>query len=154
METRLRVLGPKIGVVLFQLPPQFKRDAGRLDGFLAMLPGRYRYAFEFRHRSWYEDNILSILRAHDVALCLSDHADAPSPWEITARHIYVRGHGPSGRYHGSYSARTLQGWADAVLQWRTKNLQTFFYFDNDQKAAAPRDASRLMALIAERQACH
>jgi uncharacterized protein YecE (DUF72 family) len=148
MATRLRVLEPKVGVVLFQLPPQFTQDAGRLSSFLAMLPSRYRYTFEFRHHTWYEDKVLTILREHDVALCLSDHADSPAPWEITARHVYVRGHGPSGRYHGSYPTRTLRRWADAALSWQSKDLQTFFYFDNDQKAAAPRDALRLAVIVA------
>src|SRR3954469_3691600 len=80
METRLRVLDGKLGVVLFQLPPQFRKNRERLASFLGMLPRRRRYAFEFRHPSWYEDDVLDVLREHDVALCLSDHHDAPSPW--------------------------------------------------------------------------
>lgn len=147
METRLRVLEPKAAVVLFQLPPQFTKNAPRLDAFLHMLPGRYRYAFEFRDRSWYADEVFAILHRHDVALCLSDHADSPAPWEVTARHVYVRGHGPSGRYHGSYPARTLRRWADAIAAWRERRREVFVYFDNDQKAAAPRDALRLMRML-------
>lgn len=149
LQTRLRVLGPKVGVVLFQLPPQFGKNAERLDSFLHMLPARYRYAFEFRHPSWYDDEILGILRAHDVALCISDHADAPSPWEITARHVYIRGHGPSGRYHGSYPERTLRRWADTALRWQAERRSVFVYFDNDQKAAAPKDAHRLAQMIGQ-----
>lgn len=147
MQTRLRVLSPKVGVVLFQLPPQFRRNAERLDSFLHMLPRRHRYAFEFRDKSWYDPEILEILRAHDVALCISDHADAPAPWETTAGHVYLRGHGPSGRYHGSYPCATLRRWAEAALTWRSQNREVFVYFDNDQKAAAPKDARRLMKLI-------
>jgi uncharacterized protein YecE (DUF72 family) len=67
-----------------------------------MLPRCYPYAFEFRHKSWYDDDIYQLLRAHDVALCISDHHDAPSPWEVTARHVYLRGHGPDGRYKNHY----------------------------------------------------
>lgn len=152
LQTRLRVLGPKSGVVLFQLPPQFTKNAGRLDSFLHMLPARCRYAFEFRHSSWYDDEILRMLRAHDVAFCISDHADAPAPWEITAGHVYVRGHGPSGRYHGSYPDRTLRRWAEAALQWESERRTVFIYFDNDQKAAAPADALRLMRMIERRAA--
>src|SRR5207248_1860884 len=81
-----------------QVPPQFAKQRERLASFLDMLPRRYLYAFEFRHQSWYEDDVLDLLREHDVALCLSDHHDAPAPWEVTARHVYVRGHGPDGRY--------------------------------------------------------
>jgi uncharacterized protein YecE (DUF72 family) len=147
METRLRPLGPKTGIVLFQLPPRFIKNAERLELFLKMLPRRYRYAFEFRHDSWYDDEIVDILRKRKIALCISDHADAPAPWLTTAPHVYVRGHGPSGRYHGSYPAPTLRRWADAVLAWQAEGREVFVYFDNDQKAAAPGDAKRLIALI-------
>jgi uncharacterized protein YecE (DUF72 family) len=100
-----RPLEQKISGALFQRPPNFLEDAQRLASFLVMLPRRYRYAFEFRHRSWYVDRALTILQEADVALCFSDHPDAPAPWETTAGHIYVRGNGPSGRYHGTYPAR-------------------------------------------------
>jgi uncharacterized protein YecE (DUF72 family) len=149
MDTRLRALRPKTVAVLFQLPAHFLKNCERLDDFLRMLPPRYRYAFEFRHKSWYEDDILTVLRKHDVALCLSDHHDAPAPWEITARLVYVRGHGPQGDYSGSYSARTLRRWADRIAAWRNQRRDVLVYFDNDQKAAAPRDALRLMKLLNE-----
>ncbi len=144
METRLRVLGPKAGVVLFQLPQRFRKDIGRLRDFLPMLPRRRRYAFEFRDAAWYAPDVYDVLQAFNVALCISDHADAPAPWEVTARHVYVRGHGPSGRYRGNYPDRTLQQWADRILSWQAEGRDVFVYFDNDQKAAAPRDAQRLM----------
>lgn len=147
MDSRLSALEQKISVVLFQLPPNFLEDAERLGSFLAMLPRCYRYAFEFRHRSWYVDRVLTILREANVALCFSDHADAPAPWETTAGHIYVRGHGPSGRYHGTYPARTLRRWADAALRWQSEKRKVYIYFDNDQKAAAPKDAARLAAIV-------
>ena len=150
MDTRLRALEPKISVVLFQLPPNFAQDAQRLTSFLRMLPRCYRYAFEFRHKSWYVDRVLKILQDANVALCLSDHADAPAPWETTAQHVYVRGHGPSGRYHGTYPARTLRRWADAALSWQFEKRQVYIYFDNDQKAAAPKDARRLATMSVQR----
>jgi uncharacterized protein YecE (DUF72 family) len=135
METRLDALAPKACVVLFQLPPHFSKDCARLDAFLAMLPLR-RYSFEFRHTSWYDDGVLDVLQRHDVALCISDHHDAPSPWEVTAGHVYVRGHGPGGSYRGSYSARTLNRWAESIAAWVAQRRDVFVYFDNDQKAAA------------------
>jgi uncharacterized protein YecE (DUF72 family) len=147
METRLRLLEPKVAVVLFQLPQRFGKDTGRLRDFLHMLPRRYRYAFEFRDKAWYAADVFDLLHGFDAALCISDHADARAPWEATARHVYVRGHGPSGRYHGSYPARTLRRWADAALRWRAERRTVFIYFDNDQKAAAPRNARRLIAMI-------
>jgi uncharacterized protein YecE (DUF72 family) len=147
MQTRLEALGPKAAAVLFQLPARFTKNCRRLDDFLKMLPSGYRYAFEFRNRSWYDDEVFDVLRAHDVSLCLSDHRDAPSPWEVTATHVYVRGHGPGGAYQGSYSAKTLQRWADRVTAWQRQRRSVLVYFDNDQKAAAPKDARRLIDLL-------
>ena len=149
MQTRLKILGPKGGIVLFQLSPQFAKNAERLYSFLTMLPRRRRYAFEFRHNSWYGDDVLETLKRHGAALCLSDHADAPAPWEVTAQHVYIRGHGPSGRYEGSYAPATLRRWADAILTWKSRGCEVFVYFDNDQKAAAPADAKRLIRLLAD-----
>ncbi len=149
MQTRLRLLGPKLGVVLFQLPHRFRKDTGRLQDFFHMLPRRYRYAFEFRDPAWYAADVFELLHRFDVALCISDHADAPAPWEATASHVYVRGHGPSGRYHGTYSGKTLRRWAAAVRLWQAQQRDVFVYFDNDQKAAAPRDARRLIRMIGE-----
>ena len=147
METRLKVLGPKLGPVLFQLPPQFTADRDRLADFLKMLTRRRRYAFEFRHPSWYAPEILALLADHDMALCLSDHRDAPSPWQVTARHVYVRGHGPTGAYKGRYPEATLRRWAEDVRKWQRQKREVYVYFDNDQKSAAPADARRLMKML-------
>jgi uncharacterized protein YecE (DUF72 family) len=106
IEERLRILGRKAGPVLFQLPPQFKANEERLASFLKLLPKRRRYAFEFRDRSWYADPVLALLRKHNIALCISDHHDAPAPWQVTADFVYVRGHGPGGRYKGRYPEKT------------------------------------------------
>src|SRR5688500_10439884 len=81
METRLKVLRSKVGAVLFQLPARFKADRERLVSFFKMLPKRYSYVFEFRDVSWYDSKILDAMRDHNVGLCISDHRDAPAPWE-------------------------------------------------------------------------
>jgi uncharacterized protein YecE (DUF72 family) len=147
MESRLRLLGQKAGPVLFQLPPQFEKNRERLAGFLKLLRAKRPYAFEFRHPSWYEDDILDLLRDNAIALCISDHHDAPSPWLVTARHVYVRGHGPQGRYRGRYSPSTLEKWSRWLQRMRRDGHDAYVYFDNDQKSAAPRDALRLSELI-------
>lgn len=147
IEERLKILGPKTGPVLFQLPPKFEADAARLKSFIRLLPKRRRYAFEFRHTSWYAEEILALLRKHDIALCISDHHDAPSPWSVTASHVYVRGHGPTGAYKGHYSDAVLRAWARKIAAWRRQRRDVYVYFDNDQKSAAPADAMRLIALL-------
>jgi uncharacterized protein YecE (DUF72 family) len=147
IEERLKILGRKAGPVLFQLPARFTADRERLASFLEMLPRRRRYAFEFRHASWYEAPIFDLLREHDIALCISDHHDAPSPWEVTADHVYWRGHGPDGTYKDNYSDAQLRHLATAIKTWRRGRRAVYVYFDNDQKSAAPADARRLMKLL-------
>jgi uncharacterized protein YecE (DUF72 family) len=146
-DTRLKVLGRKAGPVLFQFPSHFDANHGRLAVFLKMLPSRYRYAFEFRHASWYEPKILDLLRESNVALCLTDHHQAPAPLVVTAGHVYIRGHGPGGHYKDNYRDETLRDWSRSIRRWRRQRREVFVYFDNDQKCAAPEDAQRLMQLV-------
>jgi uncharacterized protein YecE (DUF72 family) len=140
---RMDPLGDHFGPVLFQLPPQLRADRERLAGFLKLLPRRRRCTVEFRHPSWYAPAILALLAEHDVALCLSDHHAAPAPWEVTASFLYVRGHGPSGRYFGRYGEPVLADWAGRIAAF---GGDAYVYFDNDIKSAAPQDADRLAAL--------
>jgi uncharacterized protein YecE (DUF72 family) len=152
LESRLRVLGKKLGPVLFQLPARFKADPDRLASFLKLLVKRRRYAFEFRDTSWYDERVFKLLRRRNIALCISDHHDAPTPWEVTADHAYIRGHGPTGRYHSRYGLKTMREWAANIANWRARGLDVHCYFDNDQKSAAPKDAKRLVQLTAPRYA--
>jgi uncharacterized protein YecE (DUF72 family) len=147
LESRLRLLRGKVGPILFQLPPQFEKNRERLASFLKMLRAKRRYAFEFRHPSWYEDDVLDLLRDNDIALCISDHHDAPSPWVVTAGHVYVRGHGPQGLYRGRYSTNTLDKWRRWIQNMRRRGHTAYVYFDNDQKSAAPKDAARLVEMM-------
>jgi len=97
MFERARGLGPKLGPILFQLPPNLHRNDERLQGLLDVLPKEHRYSIEFRHPGWYADDVLEMLGRRNVALCISDHHHAPAPWGATADFIYLRGHGPRGR---------------------------------------------------------
>ena len=137
LDDRLSILGDKVGPILFQLPPDFAADAGRLGSFLKLLPEHRRYSFEFRHPSWYAPDILRMLADRNIALCISDHHDAPAPWERTADFVYLRGHGPSGRYEGHYSRATLAAWRKSIKEWQQSHCDVYVYFDNDQKSAAP-----------------
>jgi uncharacterized protein YecE (DUF72 family) len=112
-----------------------------------MLNRKRKYAFEFRHESWYDDSILKLLRGANIALCLSDHHDAPSPWEATASHVYVRGHGPTGRYTDRYPKKTIEDWVTSIRKWRRQRRDVYCYFDNDQKTAAPKDARRMVEML-------
>ena len=143
---RTKGLGDKLGPILFQLPPNLHRDDARLEAFLDLLPARHRYSIEFRHPGWYADEVLAMLKARNIALCISDHHHAPAPWEATADFIYLRGHGPGGRYHGRYGEAALRDWAAHIRRWG-KDRDVFVYFDNDIKSAAPKDAAQLIGLL-------
>jgi uncharacterized protein YecE (DUF72 family) len=146
LEQRLSLLQEKAGPILFQLPPHFEANEGRLTAFLELLTRKRRYCFEFRHPSWYAPRILRLLYKYNIALCLSDHHDAPAPWKRTADFVYIRGHGPGGRYRGRYARSTLEQWANSIRAWR-KQHDIYVYFDNDQKSAAPADALKLQQLL-------
>lgn len=154
LEERLGPLQEKAGPVLFQLPPKMQADRERLAAFLAILNPARRYSFEFRHPSWYEPSIFRLLGDFDVSLCLSDHAAAPAPIERTASWIYVRNHGPGGRYHGTYSDQALGGWAQHINGWIDEGRDVWCFFDNDVKSAAPADATRLLRLAARPHGRH
>jgi uncharacterized protein YecE (DUF72 family) len=89
-----------------------------------------------------------LLAEYDVSLCLSDHHAAPAPWETTASWVYVRAHGPGGRYRGRYPDADLEALAQRIDGWRGAGKDVFCYFDNDIKSAAPQDAARLLQLCA------
>jgi uncharacterized protein YecE (DUF72 family) len=141
-------LRSKLGPVLYQLPKQLPKNVERLSGFLQVLPRRVKHAIEFRDPSWYDDEVMRLLRRHNVALCLHDMAGSEPPRALTARFTYVRFHGATGRYNGAYSAAALDDWA----QWLVANdVPAFVYFNNDIGGHAPRDATRLIELLSPRK---
>jgi uncharacterized protein YecE (DUF72 family) len=145
---RMAPLGARYGPALVQLPPLLHRDDERLAAFLKLLPRGKRHAVEFRHESWYAPAVFAILADFGAALCISDHHSAPSPWEVTASFVYLRGHGPGGRYFGRYSKAELTRWARRIAGWRAEGRDVYAYFDNDVKSAAPLDALALKGLTA------
>ena len=90
---------------------------------------------------------MRLLAKENVAICISDHYDAPAPWKRTADFVYIRGHGPSGRYKGHYSSAALEIWAKRIRSWKARGYDVFAFFDNDQKSAAPIDALKLRQLL-------
>ena len=141
--------GDRCGPLLFQLPPRWGVDPGRLEAFLAALPAGRRCAFEFRDPSWEDPRVLDLLRDHDAAWCVYDLKGRTNPRETTADLVYVRLHGPRREpYTGSYPPRTLAGWAGALSSWRRAGRDVFCFFDNDEEACAPRDAAALRDMLA------
>lgn len=143
------VLGDKLGPVLFQLPPRWHVNPERLSAFLQTLPRDFRYAFEFRDSSWFDDRIYETLAAHKAAFCIYHLGGRLSPKEVTTNFVYVRLHGPEGAYQGQYDEKTLSAWAGAFSTWQGHGREVFCYFDNDQAGYAVQDALRLQEMMAK-----
>lgn len=137
--TRVRALGPTLGPVLFQLPPQFHANEERLVGFLAAL-GRQRLVpdlravLEVRHASWLEPPFFARLREANVALAFHDSKKQAVTAPVTADFVYVRRHGYGKR--GSYTSRALQADARLVRRWRAEGRDVYVYYNNDWRAFA------------------
>lgn len=145
--SRLGVLGDRLGPILFQLPPRWRCDPGRLEAFLNLLPGGYCYAFEFRDRSWHVPEVYRILERHGAAFCIFDLQGFLTDMIVTAALVYVRLHGPTGPYAGCYDRRTLAWWARRIEAWCRAGHRVHVYFNNDQEGYAVRNAVTLRAMV-------
>ena len=137
---------PKLGPVLWQLPPSFRRDDERLATAIERLPPG-RHCFEFRHETWFHPDVLALLRERGVGLAIGDDARrASDPLEVTADFTFVRFHyGTRGR-RGNYSDTELQEWAER-LRGLAAQAECFAYFNNDWEGFAPRNALRMRELL-------
>lgn len=141
------LLKKNLGPVLYQLPPSLHKDLDRLGAFIKLLGKRPPAIFEFRHKSWYEDDTFELLEKHRVAFCIHDLADLATPRTITAETIYIRFHGTTGRYSGNYTDKMLAGWAEWIQQ-NAKFVKTVYaYFNNDISGYAVKNAKTLRALL-------
>jgi len=138
-------LRPKLGPIVFQLPPQWPVNADRFEAFLACLPKRHKYAFEFRNPTWNENTIYKLMGRHNVAYCMFELAGVQSPMEITADFTYIRLHGPGRKYEGSYDHAALKVWAGRIREWKLS--AAYVYFDNDQAGYAAQNALQLKELL-------
>jgi uncharacterized protein YecE (DUF72 family) len=146
---RAAELGPKLGPILFQLPPKWRCNAERLEAMLAILPRELRYAFEFREPSWLCEDVYRILRRYNAAFCIYELAGFHTPFQLTADWTYIRLHGPGGKYQGSYSREQLGAWAKRIRGWSRDLSHVYVYFDNDQAGYAAHNALELKRLTGE-----
>ncbi len=144
-------LGDLLAVVLWQLPAQLPQELVRLLAFMRALeqwPG-VRHALELRHASWFQEETAAVLADAGIAVVQSDAPTFPLWDEVTTDLVYVRLHGHERLYASSYSEAQLEEWAARVRSWQRQDRDVYVFFDNDQEAAAPRNAqalrSRLMA---------
>jgi uncharacterized protein YecE (DUF72 family) len=134
-------LGSKLGSLLFQLPPNFKKDLGRVGDLLVLLPPGLRCAFEFRHDSWFADDVYELLRSRNAALCIADTEKGTTPLIATADFGYFR-----LRDEG-YSEEDLRGWSQTVRRLGVAWRDAFIYFKHEESGTGPALARRLQALL-------
>lgn len=134
-----RTLGPKLAVLLFQLPPTFKKNAAVLRSFVELLPEGTRAAFEFRHGSWLDAEVYDILRSRNLALCVADSEKMSTPVEITADYGYFR-----LRDEG-YQQPDIERWAETIRDLAVPDV--FVYFKHEEQGLGPDFAARLIAAV-------
>jgi uncharacterized protein YecE (DUF72 family) len=124
--------------VLFQLAPTHKKDLAALESFTAWLPPHARAAFEFRHPSWFDADVLETLRARNLALCVADSQKMSTPVEITADYAYFRlrdeGYGPED----------IRRWADVIRERTSGCADVFVFFKHEESGVGPALAKQLM----------
>ena len=134
-------LGDRLGPILFQLPPNLKKDLPRLSEFLDLLPAATRAALEFRHASWFEDDVFEALRARGAALCVAEDEDESlaAPLVATAGWGYLRLRRPD------YGEADLQAWADRVRAQTWE--EAYVFFKHEDAGAGPRLATQMLSLF-------
>jgi len=138
-----RTLGPKLGPLLFQLPPNFRKDRDRLADFLVQVPPGLRCAVEFRHPSWFDDDVYELLRARDAALCVADTEAGTTPDVATASWGYLR------LRDAEYSDEALEAWARSATRpaWN----DAYVYFKHEETASGPALAARFRVRLPSRR---
>jgi uncharacterized protein YecE (DUF72 family) len=139
-----RALGPRLGPLLFQLPPHFKCDLDRLDAFLALLPADVHAAFEFRHDSWLVDDVFARLADRGAALCVADFGDKTTPLRATARYGYFR-----LRDEG-YTPDDLDRWAGQVSDMADRWDEAHVFFKHEEEGKGPEFAAAFLDRLTAR----
>lgn len=135
--TTAETLGPKLGPVLFQLPPYMRKDAALLGRFLEELPAPHRYAFEFRHPSWFDAEVEGLLRARGVSLCINETEDGAPDLVLTAPYLYVR------LRREDYTPEDIAAWSERLRAVVRGGADVYVFFKHEQEG--PRFASALLA---------
>lgn len=139
-------LEEKLGPILMQLPPSFSIDAQRLRKFLQLIPNRFIKVFEFRHQSWFKEEIYDILKKNNSAFVINYGDNKPLKEVITADFIYIRLHGPSNRFRLKYTDQEIEQLAKKINSWRREVKNIYAYFNNDAEGYAIENAKKLKEL--------
>jgi uncharacterized protein YecE (DUF72 family) len=140
-------LGEKLGPILFQLPPTLKKDAAVLESFLRELPAM-RSAFEFRHESWFDNEIFEILKTRNVALCIADTESLATPTVSTADYGYLR------LRREDYGKIDIERWSKFVREQDKNWTDAFVYFKHEESGIGPKLATEMMKRLGEKGSRH
>lgn len=139
-----RTLGDRLGPLLFQLPPNFKKDVAKLRGLLELIPDGCRVAMEFRHPSWFDTEVFTVLRQHRTALCLAEaDDDLEVPFVATADWGYLR------LRKAEYTDTALSAWATRIRS--QKWSECFTFFKHEDAGTCPRYAAKLLEMLAAKK---
>jgi len=141
--SRAKILGSKLGPLLFQLPPNMHRNDEVMESFLTTLPRGLKHVFEFRHQSWLDEGVFEILRRYNVGFCVFDMPEVTCPLVATADFAYIRFHGSTGLYFSCYSDEEMASWAKRLARLSVGLKATYVYFNNDAEAFAISNARTL-----------
>jgi len=142
---RARLLDEKLGPLLYQLPRNMKRDYQVLEDFLKALPGDAHHVFEFRHNSWFDDGVFSLLRRYNAGFCIYDMPGFSTPVVATSDFGYIRFHGSQRLYGGCYSDDELEEWASRITGLGVGAV--YAYFNNDAEGFAISNALKFRHLL-------
>ena len=149
MRAVIEPLGDKCGPILWQFGRNFSAHIDRLANYLKLRAPAERWAFEFRHESWFRDEVYQVLADHNCALVWADTPHYPLHLQVTADWLYCRLHGHEVLYVSAYDDRQLGWWQAQLHQASAGERDIFVYFDNDAMGRAPRDALRLREMLAD-----
>ena len=144
---RVELLKKHLGPVLYQLPPMLHKNLKRLGEFLELLSKKHQAVFEFRHKSWYDDDTFELLDKHKTGFCVHDLGELTTPKVMTGGVIYIRFHGTSGRYSGNYTDSMLKKWADWIKENQKNASAAYAYFNNDVEGHAVTNARTLISMV-------
>ena len=138
----LHSIEQKVGVILFQLPPTFKKDTALLNEFLQSIPTDFRCAFEFRHKSWFADDVFESLRHVNVALCIAENEKLSTPVVFTADFGYLR------LRREDYNPTDLAHWAELLGNEEEHRKEIFVYFKHEESGVGPKFAKQMIEQLA------
>src|SRR5512138_3176238 len=143
------ILGERMGCFLFQLPPSFRYTKARLASIVSQLDPLRRNVVEFRHKSWWNEEVYSAFREAGIIFCSCSGPRLPDELVRTVDEVYVRLHGPVRWYRYDYSEEELSNWAERINASGAQ--RAWIYFNNDNDARAPTNAKALQGLLTKRR---